>query len=297
MASTATKWIVGCSIGCGALILLVAALSMGTYFAVRDVVEDVQESQAAMEALTERYGRVSDFTPEAGGVIEAARMEVFLRARDAMMPFRTELAESLGVLADAKEPGEDASSGSFMQKFRAGLNLLPGIFAFHTRRSEALLEAGMGLGEYRYIYVMAYYSWLGRPPADGPPFTLMGDTDVRIEPGPSFDDDDHGWDDQEEFQVRESRAEEILGRLHREILPMLRRQQAALEPLEARPDGEAWRRALAAEISALEADRFRIPWQDGLPEVLRQSLEPFRARLEASYSSMCNPLEIGMGHD
>ena len=78
---------------------------------------------------------------------------------------------------------------------------------------------------------------------------------------------------------------------------MLRRQQAALEPLEASPDGEAWRRALAAEISALEADRFRIPWQDGLPEVLRQSLEPFRARLEASYSSMCNPLEIGMGHD
>jgi len=297
LASTATKWIVGCSIGCGALILLVAALSLGTYFAVRNVVDDVQESQAAMEALTERYGRVSDFTPEAGGVIEAARMDVFLRARDAMMPFRTELAESLGVLADAKESGGDASSGSFFQKMRAGLNLLPGIFSFHTHRSEALLEAGMGLGEYRYIYVMAYYSWLGRLPADGPPFPLVGDSDIRIEAGPSFDDDAHGWEDQEEFQVRESRAEQILVRVHREILPMLRRQQAALTRLGALPDGDAWRRALEAEISALEADRFRIPWQDGLPEVLRQSLEPFRERLEASYSPMCNPLEIGMGHD
>jgi len=295
MASTATKWIVGCSIGCGALILLMVALSAGTYFAVRDVVEDVQESKAAMEALTERYGRVSDFTPEAGGVIEPARMEVFLRARDAMMPFRTELAESLSVLGDAQESGEDASSGSFMQKMRAGLNLLPGIFAFHTHRSEALLEAGMGLGEYRYIYVMAYYSWLARSPADGPPFTLVGDTDVRIDADTSFDDDD--WGDQEEFEVRESRAEQILGRLHREILPMLRRQQAALERLEARPGEDVWRRALADEIAALEADRFRIPWQDGLPDVLRQSLEPFKARLEASYSPMCNPLEMGMGHD
>jgi hypothetical protein len=295
MASTTTKWIVGCSIGCGALILLMVALSVGTYYTIREVVEDVKESEAAMEALTERYGRVSDFTPDADGVIEPTRMETFLRARDVMMPFQTDLSESLGVLADAQESGEDASSGSFLEKMQAGLNLVPGIFAFHAHRSEALLEAGMGLGEYRYIYAMSYYSWLARPPADGPPFTLVGDTDVRIDAGSSFDDDD--WGDQEEFEVRESRAENILGRLHREILPMLRRQQAALERLEARPDEDVWRRALADEISALEADRFRIPWQDGLPDVLRQSLEPFKARLEASYSPMCNPLEMGMGHD
>ena len=295
MASTATKWAIGCSIGCGALILLLVALGVGSYFAVRGVVDDVQEAEAAMEALTERYGRISDFTPEPGGAIEPARMKAFLRARDAMAPFRTELAGSLGVLGDAKDAkGLNVSPGSALEKVRAGLSLLPGIFGFHTRRSEALLDAGMGLGEYRYLYVTAYYSWLGRPPADGPPFTLVGDTDVRIEAG---DDGDHHWEGPDEFEVRESRAERILLRIRQEILPMLRRQRDALERLEMDPDLEAYHRALVAEIAALGEDRLRIPWQDGLPAVLGESLEPFRARLEASYSPLCNPLEMGLGHD
>ncbi len=44
--------------------------------------------------------------------------------------------------------------------------------------------------------------------------------------------------------------------------------------------------------SAMEADRYRLPWQDGLPEVLEISLSPFRERLEASYSKMTNALEV-----
>lgn len=42
----------------------------------------------------------------------------------------------------------------------------------------------------------------------------------------------------------------------------------------------------------MEADRYRLPWQDGLPEVLEISLSPFRERLEASYSKMTNALEV-----
>ena len=42
----------------------------------------------------------------------------------------------------------------------------------------------------------------------------------------------------------------------------------------------------------MEADLHRLPWHDGLPEVLEPSLKPFRERLEASYSPMTNMFEI-----
>ena len=59
--------------------------------------------------------------------------------------------------------------------------------------------------------------------------------------------------------------------------------------------GIAWRERLAAEIAALEADERRLPWADGLPEILEASLRPFRDRLETSYSPMINLFEIYHG--
>jgi hypothetical protein len=44
----------------------------------------------------------------------------------------------------------------------------------------------------------------------------------------------------------------------------------------------------------METDANRIPWEDGLPDVIANSLEPFRERLEQGYSVMCNALEVGV---
>ena len=55
-----------------------------------------------------------------------------------------------------------------------------------------------------------------------------------------------------------------------------------------------WREALEAEIEAMELNRYRLVWQDGLPEVTRRSLEPFRGRLEASYSPLTNGVEMAL---
>jgi hypothetical protein len=44
----------------------------------------------------------------------------------------------------------------------------------------------------------------------------------------------------------------------------------------------------------MEADRYRLAWQDGLPEVIVSSLRPYRARLEKSYSRLMNTIEISM---
>jgi len=51
---------------------------------------------------------------------------------------------------------------------------------------------------------------------------------------------------------------------------------------------------LQTEVDRLEADAYRIPWQDGLPQEIVVSLEPYRERIEAGYRPMCNALEVGL---
>jgi hypothetical protein len=84
----------------------------------------------------------------------------------------------------------------------------------------------------------------------------------------------------------------VLKHLHRQILPMLQNQFDKLTGIDISPIRDPWREKLAAEIAAMEADHFRLPWQDGLPDVLEASLKPFRGRLEVSYSKVLNSLEM-----
>jgi len=83
-------------------------------------------------------------------------------------------------------------------------------------------------------------------------------------------------------------------RIHRLVLPMLHCQLAKLQ--EGRPGGahDKWREALAAEVKAMDADRYRLPWQDGVPEVIDASFQPFRERLEAGYSRLADLFETSI---
>jgi hypothetical protein len=75
------------------------------------------------------------------------------------------------------------------------------------------------------------------------------------------------------------------------IVPMLSRQLAAAARAGV-PEGDAWRIALESELAALHADRWRLPWADGLPAPLARSLDRYRSRIESTYRPLCNPLEI-----
>ena len=81
--------------------------------------------------------------------------------------------------------------------------------------------------------------------------------------------------------------------MNRHLLTMLEDQRAAYEA-SGGTDLNC-HEALDREIAAMNADRDRLPWQDGVPPQLEASLEPYRERLESSYSIMCNPLEAGIG--
>jgi hypothetical protein len=291
--STANRWLRGCGCGCGLLVLVLGLVVWGGYRLIRSVVENAQEAEAVMEQVRERHGRTSDFRPEPDGTLPPERMEVFLRVRELMAPARAETEHNFTLLSSQESEGASQVPGVLggvlkwamgILRIEAATELVAQAIAFVGARGEALLEAGMGHGEYLYIYSIAYFSGLGKSPADGPAFPMFGD-----------DDDQGSRGTGDEFEVRESRRELVLVTLNERLLPMLRRQLAALDESGRLREAGPWRQQLADEIAGMEADRFRIPWRDGLPPLIGASIEPYRARLEASYSPLCNPLEVVAG--
>jgi len=285
-SSTASKWLIGCGIGCGVVILLLAFAGVGGYFFVKNIVNGFEETEAIADALTERYGEIKDFCPDPGGAIGPERVEAFLSVRNSMEPAKEKLESSIIILSDEERESQfkEEPSPGVLTKIKTGFGIIPLIAEFYTRCNEALLDAEMGLGEYYFIYVVSYYSWLGKSPGDGLEYNLVDE-----------DDEKRGvyWRRRRNEDL-EDRQDDVLKQLHRQILPMLKNQLAKLTRIDVSPIRDPWRETLAAEIEAMEADRLRLLWQDGLPDVLEASLKPFRARLEVTYSKVLNALEMAL---
>ncbi len=282
--STAQKWLIGCGIGCGVIVILAIIAGVGGFFFVKNIVSEFEEMDKVADVLEERYGKMREYCPGPDGTIISDRIEAFLRVRQAHAPAREKIEKTLFDLASQKDKPEIEVKrpGNVLYLIRTGIGFIPQIAEFFKSHNLALLDAEMGLGEYYYMYVVTYYSWLGKSPEDGPPFRISGD-----------DERDDFWKEDEE-DVREMRRERIRRRINRMILSMLRNQLDKLIERAPSEVSESWRSALESEIEAMESDRYRLPWQDGLPDVLESSLRPYQDRLEASYSPMVNALEVAM---
>ena len=283
-SSTASKWLIGCGIGCAVVIVLLVFAGVGGFFFVKNIVKVFEETEAIADALTERYGGIKDFCPDPGGAIGPERVEAFLSVRKSMELAKEKLESSIIILSDEKRESQfkEEPSPGVLTKIKTGFGIIPLIAEFYTRRNQALLDAEMGLGEYYFIYVVSYYSWLGKSPGDGLEYNLVDE-----------DDEKRGvyWRRRRNEDL-EDRQDDVLKQFHRQVLPMLKNQLAKLTRIDVSPIRDPWRETLAAEIEAMEADRLRLLWQDGLPDVLEASLKPFRGRLEVSYSKVLNALEM-----
>ena len=283
-SSTASKWLIGCGIGCGVVILLAVILGLGGYFFVKNIVDGFEETEAIADTLKERYGEIKEFAPDREGAIRQGRLEAFLSVRNSMKPVRETLESSLHILSEEESESqfEDEPTPGVLTKIKTGFGIIPLIAEFYAKRNQALLDAEMGLGEYYFIYVVSYYSWLGKSPGDGLEYNLRDE-----------DEEDRGvyWR-RGKSEDLEDRLDSVLKQLNRQTLPMLQNQFAKLTGIDVSPIRDPWREALAAEIEAMETDRFRLPWQDGLPDALEASLRPFRGRLEVGYSKILNSLEM-----
>jgi hypothetical protein len=275
MADAQSKWLIGCAVGCGALLLLVVAVILGGALFVRDTVKGFESAVDVRTQIEERFGETGAFTPWPDGVIPAERIETFLGVRDATSAARAEITRSFSALplseSEARELDEKPVGKKVFSMFgimRSALGLGAELGLFFESRNDALLQNEMGLGEYTYLYSLVYYAWIGHSPDDGPQSLHAG----QDEGAASVDFAGAG----------------VRRRIHDELLSMLRNQLASLGP----DAPEKWRDALDEEIAALENDRNRYPWQDGLPEATSASLEPFRSRLEAAYDPVANEFEL-----
>jgi hypothetical protein len=280
MAGSGKKWLTGCGIGCGLMVLIAGGVGTCGYLGVKRISDRAESVEGGFEALRADYGRPGAFVPAADGRIPADRLELFLTVRDDMRASREGLA---GVLTNLEADVEGPAG--VIAKIRSGLSLIPSLFDFIDDRNAALLDRGMGLGEYLHIYSVAYYAWLGRDPADGPDFRITGDGD--------HEDGGVQWsvDADEHESVRDARDQEIRRYLHGVHRKLVGNQLTVAETEGADPD---WITVLREEAGALDARPLRLLWADGVPPRLADSLEPFRTRLEDSYSPVMNAVEMGL---
>jgi hypothetical protein len=281
-SSSTKKWLLGCGIGCGVIVVILIIVATGVFFFIRNIVDEFKDTNAMMNTLTERYGKIKEFCPDPYGAISPDHLETFLIVRDAFAPARNDLGNALGALTQGKNANEVEvkKPANVFKMIKMGVGVIPQISEFYKSRNSALLEAEMGMGEYYYIYVVAYYSWLGKIPEQGPDFQLVER------------DRDMDYEDKEEFF--EMRRDRTRRRINRIALPMLRNQYEKLTSGEIADVNKSWKETLIGEIRAMESNRFRLPWQDGMPEALEASLRPFRTDLEDRYSMMTNPLELAL---
>lgn len=281
---SARNWLIGCGIGCGLAVILVFGLGAAGFFGVRSLVKRAEGLDAARDSLTARFGEAEAWAPPADGSLAPARVEAFLAARRLMAPEREQASRTL-----ARPDGE----GGVTAKISAGVNLVPHLLSLIGARDRALLQAGMGPGEYRFLFAVAFYGLLGKDPADGPGFVVSGDSGDREGDNWTFGTRQGGGGGDPE-EVRRRRGIDVRETLNAALGENLRRQLAALDAAGPGTGDADWRAQLAAEVAALKAEPRRLAWEQGLPAGLRAALEPRRAELEASYDALTGALELDL---
>jgi len=274
------KWLMGCGIGCAVVIALIAVLLVGGFFFVRNITDKFEETSVISAELMGKFGPARDFHPEADGSIPSSRLEAFLSVREAMTEARGKMDRSLEVLSEAEIEGRKRvkAPGHFLNLMRTAGGIASQVVDFYTKRNQTLLEVEMGLGEYIYIYSIAYYSWLEKPPGDGPAIHMETPM-ARIEERGNLE------------EIVKIRSEAQSKRLNDLLLPMLRNQLDQVSEAD-RSGQDEWRRMLEDEIEAMEEDFHRLAWEGDLPPQIENSLKPYRDRLERLYSPLSNTLEI-----
>jgi hypothetical protein len=232
-------------------------------FALMAVVNLVSlgQAQAMGRRLESRFGGQAGFVPRPDGRIEADRLRSFLVVRRELMvscPFMRQMPANLGaILHRAGDPNRSVRErlAAAQQDWEITLDTGWQVGAFFKARDQTLWMRHMSLGEYSYIYVLAYARQLGSGSEHA---TLFGAPALAPH--------------QREVMIR-----------------ILDNQVAEARSLETKT---GFSTELETELRALRNDPDRLPWQDGLPEPTRLSLEPFRSELDEVFCEASIALEL-----
>lgn len=252
------SWVKGCAVGCGALVLLAVVLS--TVGVVR-ILRPFQSAVDARAELESTVGTEDSFTPSPDGAIDPARIDDFLAVRAALVDTCARLTESTAAMARMEELDRQENPSRMevlrlaVAATRGAMGMGPLMGELFERRNEQLLDAGMGLGEYSYLYVVSYRDQLV---GDRPRTWILDGSPVNA-------------------------------RIHATFEGMLARQLEAARAAELAPD---WIAELEREHAAVASDFSRIPWQDGLPKRIGDSLAPYAEQLGDTFCAAATEVEL-----
>lgn len=262
--STSHKWLKGCGIGCGAAVVLLTLIIVGGSLTM---MRPFRQAIAIREELDAQYGDQGAYAPPADGAISPARITAFLAVRQALMALCPEFAATADEFGKLDELQEDTPKREILTTFfgltKNVIGMGPQMGRFFGVRNQALLDAGMGRGEYTYIYLLAYREQL-------------------LSTSSSFDGSERAG-------YRPGR------RLRGDLEQMLRNQLAALESQLAdtnTPELAALHDTLTGEIERLTRDPQAWPWQNGPPVAVVASLAPYRSQLDSLFCEYTLTLEF-----
>ena len=246
------------AIGCG--VLIVIAIAFPLVMAVK-MMTPFNRAVDSRHAIEEVFGPQESYVPPASGAPSADRIEVFLEVRRTLSVVCADLSsaeqqvQKLESFDDQDEVNRVDVLKQALSTTKSMMGVGPVIARLYEIRNQSLLDAGMGLGEFTYIFAVAYRGRLLDPPQ---PNQLFGPTPINR-------------------------------RVRKALLSMVENQLAVLR---SEGGSEAEIAAVATEIAALQADEGRIPWQDGIPPAISEALAPYRAELDALYCPAMAPLEL-----
>jgi len=246
------------AIGCG--VLMVIAIALPFVLGVM-MMGPFQRAVDDRHVIEEQFGPQEAYVPPASGVPSADRIEVFLGIRRAFaepcadLTHAEEQMQKMETFDDQDEIDRTEAMKAVFSLTKSMMGVGPVLGHYYELRNQSLLEAGMGLGEFTYIFAIAYNDrLLDEPEGD----QLFGPTATNR-------------------------------RVRKALLSMLESQ---LEVLQSKGGEEADIKALEAEVAAMQEDDRRIPWQDGIPPAMTDALAPYRAELDELYCPAMAPLEL-----
>jgi len=178
-----------------------------------------------------------------------------------------EFAETDQQLARLDDLEDDASRkevfGAVFKLSRTMMGMGSVMGEFFAARNSALLDVGMGRGEYTYIYLVAFHDDLIA--------LIEGDGDSAIfGAGPS------------------KRAREAMTQVLRNQLEATAAYGSGLDEVSR----VAIQETLVEEIRKLEDNAHHLLWQDGLPPAIAASIAPYRERLDELFCVQTVGLEF-----
>ena len=221
------------------------------------------KAASQQEELKVKFGAREEFIPPPVS-LTPDRIHRFLAVRQELMQHCaqfTDIAGSFQKMEELDAQGDDPPVGEILKGVG---NIMGSVFSVageigalnHSRNNE-LLKNEMGLGEYIWIYVLAYNSWLG------------------FEPNTGFEGDDTGG-----FSVKEAGY----------IRSLILNHASALEEVGRTKEAKLWRE----EAGHLERSEGRVPFSSGnLPSEVTAALAPYRSKFTATYCPAMAEFDLG----